>query len=301
MDKSDSCKATPKRRKKRFSDREDHALVDEIVAHHGELFGKTTCNALRRALIWESVAKKVNDAGETKRSVMECKKRWSDYKRKVKRTINHFKMNASVTGILEPLDSFLSGRQMHVAHIFHLNSDDQNAIQILSDTSYLDEAPDGHKCQYVNENSMDVVDLLSISSMNSDHQDNFPLSQPCDIGQSSKTSQWHIGAQSPPITCKASLLGLSDLELKLDSLIEQQTKTNEILQCIQKDIGILLSLQRKMNWLLRNNFTELQRSIMFIEKMLKDQENYLELSLQRIHRKLEGMNCILRESKLQGT
>ncbi|XP_041425227.1 uncharacterized protein myb100496870.2provisional.L [Xenopus laevis] len=312
MDKGDSCKATPKRRKKRFSDREDHALVDEIMAHHGELFGKTTSNVLGKALIWDGVANKVNDAGETKRSVMECKKRWSDYKRKVKRTITRCKTNASLTGILEPLESFLSGRQMLIAHVFHLDSDDENESQNFSDPSSLDEAPAyGHGCQYsskgssidFNENPTKEVDLLSVSSLNSDTQDNLLSSQVCDVGHSSKTWQQHIDValrESPAFTYETSSLELANVGLKLESIITQQIKTNYLLQCIQNDVCILLSLQRKMHQLLKNNFIELQKSIMSTGKLSKDRENYMELSLRRIHRKLEEMSSILHESKLQG-
>ncbi|KAE8574119.1 hypothetical protein XENTR_v10024956 [Xenopus tropicalis] len=284
---SGPCTSVQKKKKKRFSDKEDHVLVDEIMVHATELFGKNARIALGRSNIWVSVTKKVNKVSETKRTVQDCKKRWNDYKRKIKRTIDDIR-KLPASGNAEPLENFLSTRQMHVVKYFQMDSDDHSLVE---------EVPDPLSHIY----SLDSEDDSSKGSVSFLNQTKENDPQDKSISQSSKqTTEYNTpDAQEKPTETVVLPKELDSLTIRLDQLMTKQNKTYEILQCMQNDIRVSQEMQRKMNRLIKTNFLELQKSIISIQSISRDRENQLDLSLKSIHTKLDEMTNALREKKLQ--
>ncbi|XP_041425229.1 putative leucine-rich repeat-containing protein DDB_G0290503 isoform X2 [Xenopus laevis] len=289
-----SSPGTPaqKKKKKRFSDKEDHVLVDEIMNHASELFGKNARIALGKCTIWDSVAKVVNEVSETNRTVQDCKKRWNDYKRKIKRTIDEVKKFPE-TGNTEPLENFLSKRQMRVVDYFQMDLEEKNTIQHLSDHSSVEEEDSDE--DFVDDSKKGMAFFLN------QRKEHNP--QDTSISQSSKqTSEYKTPdahGEEPAPTPVVPPMELAKLDVKLDQLMSKQTETYEFLQSMQNDIRASQEMQRKMNRLMKTNFLELQKSIISIQNIARDRENQLDLSLKSIHTKLDEMTNTLREKKLR--
>ncbi|KAM4702982.1 uncharacterized protein WCC33_011544 [Rhinophrynus dorsalis] len=300
-------KPVSRKRKERFSDPELHTLVDEIMVHADELFGPKSSNVLRKTVIWETVANKVNNIGGLKREVEECKKRWSDYKRKVKRNVSELK--ASV-----PLETTLPRRQELVARFFKMDADDKNEIQGLSDDANLNQVQVSQQSSLSLNIDSDCFDddfepdskkglvFFTNSSSENDPQDK-SISQSNRECQSSKhPSGYHkadalntLRKHTPALPSQQT----GRLDTKLDKLIVRQKDTNDILQTIQSDVRKSLVLQRKTNRLLKNNFIEIKKSFMSVQKMSRDHENHLDVSLKRLQTSLDELNNNLQVKNLQ--
>ncbi|XP_040181978.1 myb-related transcription factor, partner of profilin-like [Rana temporaria] len=152
---------TPKKRKERFTDQEIHALVDAILEHIEQLFGRKAANAAGKAAIWDEVVRRVNVQGNIQRTLPECKKKWDDYKRKIKKTIN---MTKSSTDNIS-MEERLHRRQMTVAKFFKWDKEGTSATQLLNN-SLLDEGemPDSEDDFIVNQNEEISSENLTVDS-----------------------------------------------------------------------------------------------------------------------------------------
>ncbi|CAJ0927179.1 unnamed protein product [Ranitomeya imitator] len=115
---------TPRKKRERFSDAENQKLVDTILAHIEKLFGPKPVNVSGRAAIWDEVVKEVNKIGGMRRTVQECKKRWHDYRRKIKQVIDNLKEQLWMGGPTVPLSDVFTERQLRVAQFFKLDASD---------------------------------------------------------------------------------------------------------------------------------------------------------------------------------
>ncbi|OCT77026.1 myb-related transcription factor, partner of profilin-like [Xenopus laevis] len=129
MQSSSQCKPAPKKKQKKFSHNEDRVLVSTVMAHANELFGKNALGALKRSSIWEGIARKVNKFSETERTVISCKKRLNEYKRKITKTINNTEPNI---GNAKPQKKHWSKQEMSVIRYFRLDSGSGNKTQQAS-------------------------------------------------------------------------------------------------------------------------------------------------------------------------
>ncbi|XP_075047175.1 uncharacterized protein LOC142107574 [Mixophyes fleayi] len=304
---------TPKKRRLRFTDPEIHILVDTILAHIEQLFGHKSLNASGKAAVWDSVVKKVNEVGVLKRTVIECKKRWSDYKRKVKQCIDRVKMQSYLSGKVESIEANLSKRQVKVAMFFKMDAEGTNEIQ-LSDDYSSDEGDGASSSQNVvipstnilnsEDEFIDQKEKLSLStcSINNSPQDG-SISQSYEGSQAIKQPSESIKAKSSDGSMnhkpKAAQLQLTNLDTKLDQLIVQQKNTNEILQSIHNSVTASLDLQKKMNRLLKSNFLELQNSIISTKKASSNQSSIMDITLKSLHAKLDEINSSLHAKQLQ--
>ncbi|XP_063291698.1 myb-related transcription factor, partner of profilin-like [Pelobates fuscus] len=119
-----------KKRKKKFSDKEDQVLVKEILAHVEQLYGPNASNSVRKTVIWQNIVTKINKEGGTNRTLIDCKKRWSDYKRKIRRVLME---KAPVVN----MEKILNSTQLKVAKFFRLdqenNSDTRKSANVMPD------------------------------------------------------------------------------------------------------------------------------------------------------------------------
>lgn len=155
---------TPKKRKERFTDQELHALVDTILKNMEQLFGRKVANAAKKAAIWDEVVSSVNMQGNIQRTLPECRKKWDDYKRKVKKTIDKAKSQPSSTDNIS-MEDMLPRRQMIVAKFFKWDTESTSSTQLLNN-SILDEGemPDSEDDFIVNQNEEISSEILIVNS-----------------------------------------------------------------------------------------------------------------------------------------
>ncbi|KAM4652294.1 uncharacterized protein O3C94_014661 isoform 2-T4 [Discoglossus pictus] len=295
-------KSTPKKRKEKFSDPENHALVDEIIAHLDKLFGPKSCKSLHKAAIWDAVVKKVNKQSSTKRTLMDCKKRWSDYKRKIKFILTRW-ANGSYEE--QPLEEILTKRQLRIAKFFKMDTENTSKTQELSEDSSLEEVSTSLPTILFSGDSVDDFvnsskrsSLVSNSFVESGHQEQSTsqhgMSQSSQ--QASNADEFELPTEPTP---NISSLELKNFDTKLDQLIAQQNDTYEILQNMHSDIRAFLDLQKKTCRFLKQNFIEQQKSIISTQKISCDHGKLLDLSLKSLHNKIDELKNTFTERKLQ--
>ncbi|XP_053546290.1 uncharacterized protein LOC128638385 [Bombina bombina] len=302
-------RSTPKKRKEKFSDPENHALVDEIINHLEELNGKTPGCAEKKKAIWDNVVRKVNGVSGTQRSLIDCKKRWNDYRRKIKSTIAKSRLHESATGEREPLEAFLTRRQLIIAKFFKMGEEDNNREkQETSSDSCLEEVSTSITSFLISDSEEDFdipskkSSSISSSIMGSDPQ-NKPCSQASEAqisGQSFTNLRAEEQGRSNKTTLITSFTEPAKFDSKIDELIAQQKDTNEILENMRSEIHRLVNEQRKMCRFLKKNFVVQQKSIMSTQKMARDHQNILDLSLKNLHNKIDELNNTACEKSLQG-
>ncbi|KAJ1146091.1 hypothetical protein NDU88_012373 [Pleurodeles waltl] len=76
-------------RKWKFSDLALEVLVDSVLNNHERLYGALSASTSlgQKTKIWKDISEKVNAVDVVQRSVPDLKKRWYDFKRKVKQTV----------------------------------------------------------------------------------------------------------------------------------------------------------------------------------------------------------------------
>ncbi|XP_063799262.1 myb-related transcription factor, partner of profilin-like [Pseudophryne corroboree] len=290
---------TPKKRKERFTDPELHILVDTILAHAEQLFGRKSLNASGKAALWDIVVKKVNEVAGMKRTVVECKKRWHDYKRKVQQCIDKRKLQVPLPGKMESLEDYLSKRQINVAMFFKMDAEGTGAIQVSDDSS-----TDDGDCASSSHNVVtpsthihsedEFIGQTEKQSLSACSVKNSP--QDGSISQSNKAK---VSGRSIDHKPSETQLQLTNLETKLDQLITQQKNTNEILQGIRSGVVASLDLQKKMNRLLKSNFLELQNSIRASKEASSNQSSILEITLKGLQAKMDEVTNSLQAKQLQ--
>ncbi|KAJ1162189.1 hypothetical protein NDU88_002664 [Pleurodeles waltl] len=87
-----------KKRKWRFSAEEQEILVKEVTEHQHQLFVTAKLPISRREAIWQQIVDKINSVAEVRRTVIECKKRWHDCKRRTKEKMARNRKAALQTG-----------------------------------------------------------------------------------------------------------------------------------------------------------------------------------------------------------
>ncbi|KAJ1180456.1 hypothetical protein NDU88_005677 [Pleurodeles waltl] len=87
-----------KKRKWRFSAEEQEILVKEVREHQNQLFVTSKLPIGRREAIWQQIVDKINSVSEVQRTVVECKKRWHDCKRRTKEKMARNRKAALQTG-----------------------------------------------------------------------------------------------------------------------------------------------------------------------------------------------------------
>ncbi|KAM5141281.1 uncharacterized protein ACMZJ9_015005 [Mantella aurantiaca] len=115
---------TPKKRKEKFSDPEVKVLLKTILEHIEQLFGSKPADKAEKDAIWGKVVKKVNKKSKTKRTLKECKKRWSDFKVNLKKKIKEA-LSKEV-----PWREGLSEEEIAVAEFFKLHTEDPESTQL---------------------------------------------------------------------------------------------------------------------------------------------------------------------------
>ncbi|KAJ1203813.1 hypothetical protein NDU88_007594 [Pleurodeles waltl] len=73
-----------KKRKCWFSAEEQEILVKEVTEHQHQFFVTSKLPISRREAIRHQIVDKINSVAEVRRTVIECKKRWHDSKRRTK-------------------------------------------------------------------------------------------------------------------------------------------------------------------------------------------------------------------------
>ncbi|KAM3920997.1 uncharacterized protein RB166_010444 [Leptodactylus fuscus] len=294
---------TPKKRRERFSDPEIHKLIDTILQHIDQLFGPTPLSAASKAAIWDEVAREVNKVRDKERTTDECKKRWQDYKRKLKQIIDNFKRQGGEMATL--LETF-SRRQIMVAQFFKM---DVSAEPIHEESSSdLGECVSSNPLlnpSYVIDSDDEIVpsqnkSLPSPTCLPStSHQDKL-------ISQSHEKSQMATKARDPhhsktedasiPQHAAKSQL---QLETQVDQLVAQQKDIFEALESIQKNVTASLNIQNKMYNLVKGSFLELQKTLLSSQKASNDHSSVFDLRLNNLHTKLDEINSILQVKQLQ--
>ncbi|KAJ1115146.1 hypothetical protein NDU88_003372 [Pleurodeles waltl] len=87
-----------KKRKCRFSAEEQEILVKEVREHQHQLFVTSKLPISRREAKWQQIVDKTNSVAEVRRTVIECKKRWHDCKRRTKEKMASNRKAALQTG-----------------------------------------------------------------------------------------------------------------------------------------------------------------------------------------------------------
>ncbi|KAM8927670.1 uncharacterized protein RCH25_007920 [Pelodytes ibericus] len=302
--------STPKKRKEKFSDHELRVLVDEVMVNAEKLFGRNACNPLGRSAIWEQIVWTVNREGGMCRAVTDCKKRWNDYKSKIAKTLIKIK-KLSELGKLHSKEDVLSSRQLRVAIYFHMDLENKNEVQqICDDLSYdgdLWPTPLHEQSSFSHADSEDDFVLIprkesstiSQSSTGNNSQDqSVSQSNEVEIPTDQDTPNAH--GSSLEATLLVTPVSPQNVDAKLDKLITLQEQNNEILQAVQSSTSMTLKLQKKMNHLVKNNFKQIQKSILLGQKMSKERENFLELRLKSLQTALDDLKDSLLE-KTQNT
>ncbi|XP_073513248.1 uncharacterized protein [Phyllobates terribilis] len=304
---------TPRKKRERFTDPENQKLVDTILAHVQKLFGPKPVNASGRAAIWDKVVKEVNKVGGMRRTIQECKKRWHDYRRKIKQGIENWKEQSRMGGPMVPLSDAFTERQLKVAKFFKLDASEAPRNEKLHHASSLDTG----ECvssddfvlppSYIIESEDEIMPsqntpFLPMTCLPStSHQDKF-------ISQSHEEPQAANKPRAPPHKTKAAdkpkpphtaTKSPLPLETQVDQLRAQQKEMMETLKSIQKSVSESLNVQNKMYNFVKGSFLELQKTLLSSQKTSRDRSGILELSLNSLHAKLEDMNSALRVQQLQ--
>ncbi|KAJ1107997.1 hypothetical protein NDU88_005382 [Pleurodeles waltl] len=97
----DPHKTQEREKKKRmcwFSAEEQEILVREVMEHQHKLFVTSKLPVGRREAIWQQIVDKINSVAEVQRTVIDCKKRWHDCKRRTKEKMARNRNAALQTG-----------------------------------------------------------------------------------------------------------------------------------------------------------------------------------------------------------
>ncbi|KAJ1152516.1 hypothetical protein NDU88_005291 [Pleurodeles waltl] len=86
------------KRKCCFSVEEQDILVKEVTEHQHQLFLTSKLPISRREAIWQQIVDKINSVAEVRRTVIKCKKRWHDCKRRTKEKMARNRKAALQTG-----------------------------------------------------------------------------------------------------------------------------------------------------------------------------------------------------------
>ncbi|KAJ1106193.1 hypothetical protein NDU88_003596 [Pleurodeles waltl] len=86
------------KRKCRFSAEEQEILIKEVTEHQHQLFVTSKLPISRREAIWQQIVDKINSVAEVRRTVIECKKRWHDCRRRTKEKMARNRKAALQTG-----------------------------------------------------------------------------------------------------------------------------------------------------------------------------------------------------------
>ncbi|KAJ1189382.1 hypothetical protein NDU88_006130 [Pleurodeles waltl] len=87
-----------KKRKCCFIAEEQEILVKEVTEHQHQLFVTSKLSISRKEAIWQQTVDKLNSVAEVRRTVIECKKRWHDCKRRTKEKMARNRKAALQTG-----------------------------------------------------------------------------------------------------------------------------------------------------------------------------------------------------------
>ncbi|XP_075460099.1 uncharacterized protein LOC142496904 isoform X1 [Ascaphus truei] len=281
----------PRKRKDKFSEQEVQTLVNEIMAHVEELFGPTANNVSsdEKNAIWLGVWRKVNKVGGMERGLIDCKKRWSDYKRKLKQRVTEIRSSDSC----ERLETILTRREMNVVKFFQIDREDFIGNEELSDDANILPWKSAARLFQHQE----VGDILlpfhqrdySINSESDSSVEYEPEDQSISQAKKYQLLKQSFGrrkadglqasTESTPI---ASSLQPERFEAKFDQLIALQKDSTEVLKSMQSDFRASLALQRKMIDLLTSNLIENRKSTTASQKMTRDQKN---LHLDKMHNK----------------
>ncbi|XP_068098950.1 myb/SANT-like DNA-binding domain-containing protein 4 [Hyperolius riggenbachi] len=284
---------TPKKKRARFTDQELHALVDTILQNIEQLFGSKKLNAASKAAVWDTAVQKVNDKGGMKRTLLECKKRWSDYKVKVKKKVAAAKLKSSEDGNEEPWTDMLSQRELNVARFYKWDTESTDVIHVS------DESRDTGKVDSEDDDN-GLCEVIPIESMQVKHpqEESHPQSSEAVSGQPSNYSKAKLPqvVQEPTSTqpCHQQLP-----QSELDQIIAQQKQTNEILKSMQESVSASMQMQKKINRIIKTNFIELQKSMMSIQKKSNEQNGALERTIKSLHDKIDDIKIQLQEKRLQ--
>ncbi|XP_066463058.1 t-SNARE domain-containing protein 1-like [Eleutherodactylus coqui] len=299
---------TPKKKRERFSDPELHKLVETILAHIGQLFGTKALNAAGKDAIWDKVEKEVNKVGGRRRTREECKKRWADYKRKVKQIIDQQKTQSSTVDPMPPLEDILSAKQIKVARFYKMDASDSQKIKIPHKSS-----ADTGECASSNENiltSSHIIDSeeefmpsqnksveASTCLSSTSYQDEL-ISQSYEepLAASDRHNPMAVSRSTLPHTATESQL---QPETQMDQLVAQQKNIIEVLQSIQKNLTESQNIQNKAYSLVKRSFLELQNTLLSQQKASSDHSAMVELKLNSLCTKLDEMNSALRVNHLQ--
>ncbi|XP_075460107.1 uncharacterized protein LOC142496904 isoform X3 [Ascaphus truei] len=259
----------PRKRKDKFSEQEVQTLVNEIMAHVEELFGPTANNVSsdEKNAIWLGVWRKVNKVGGMERGLIDCKKRWSDYKRKLKQRVTEIRSSDSC----ERLETILTRREMNVVKFFQIDREDFIGNEELSDDANI--LPWKYSINSESDSSVEYEPEDQSISQAKKYQ---LLKQ--SFGRR-KADGLQASTESTPI---ASSLQPERFEAKFDQLIALQKDSTEVLKSMQSDFRASLALQRKMIDLLTSNLIENRKSTTASQKMTRDQKN---LHLDKMHNK----------------
>ncbi|KAG8569273.1 hypothetical protein GDO81_014333 [Engystomops pustulosus] len=301
---------TPRKKRERFTDPEVQKLVDTILLHIQQLFGPKSVNAASKGAIWDKVVKEVNKVGGKKRTVEECRKKWFDYKRKVKKDIDNVKMHSTADAQLS-LSELFTRRQMMVAQFFKMDVGDGQKLDVLDESS-----TDIGECVSTNDHVLPPAYIIdsedefhpsqnksfssSFSQPSTSHQDK-------SVSQSFKEPQFTsepgdphnsnaVDTSIPPHTSTERQV---QLETQVKQSLGQPKNIYEVLQSIQKDVSATLKTQNKMYKLVKDSFLELHNTLLSSQKASSDHSNILELRLSSLNAKLDEMNRALRVKQLQ--
>lgn len=100
QDKQKDKEGAGRKRKQKFSEREQEVLIEEMVCSHELLFGKKALRVpeSRKRRIWLDIQEKVNAVGVTQRTVEELRKRWYDMRQRSKEKVAARLAEANKTG-----------------------------------------------------------------------------------------------------------------------------------------------------------------------------------------------------------
>ncbi|XP_066463056.1 myb-related transcription factor, partner of profilin-like [Eleutherodactylus coqui] len=271
---------TPRtKNKKRFTEPEVNKLVDTILAYTKQLVGPNRLNASGKAATWDKVKKEVNKVGGMRRKTQECKRKWGDYRRKVKQDVKDLNMQSSTGGPMPPLKDKLSPREIMVAEFNELDASDSRKIKIPDKSS-----ADTGECASSNENTLTThiivsSDEESIPSQNksvesstclpsTSYQDEL-ISQSYEEPQaaSDRHNPMAVGRSTLPHTATRSQL---QPETQMDQLVAQQKNIIEVLQSMQKNLTESQNIQNKMYNLLKQSFLKLQKTLQSQQKDSSD-------------------------------
>ncbi|KAJ1202199.1 hypothetical protein NDU88_006000 [Pleurodeles waltl] len=85
-----------------FSAEEKEILVKEVMEHQHQLFVTSKLPISRREAIWQQIVDKINSVAEVRRTVIECKKRWHDCRRRTMEKMARNRKAALQTGAGSP-------------------------------------------------------------------------------------------------------------------------------------------------------------------------------------------------------